>query len=121
VSVMKIKRIVLVLLLIGCAKSEKPADLVRDVASEVRTKPRIEVSVKLDQEEPSPAEIGLQRSIEDRIERENVGRLISSGTRAGYLFITVEVEQTADSIEKLRNVLRSAGVLERSSFKVFTG
>jgi predicted TIM-barrel enzyme len=111
----------LLLLAIGCTRAEKPGDLLRDVASEVRTKPRVEVSVKLDHEEATAADLQLQRSVEDRVERENVGRLVSSGTRAGYLFITVEVEKTADAIEKLRAVLRSEGLLERSSFRVITG
>ena len=114
------RRVIILLLLIGCAKSEKPAvvDLIHEVASEMRTKPRIEINLNLPQDQPTPAELDLQRSIEDRIEREHVGRLVGSGTHAGSMFIVVEVEQTADSMEKLRALLRSAGVLQRSSFRV---
>lgn len=116
------RRAILFLLLIGCAKAEKPAtDLIHDVASEVSTKPRIEMDVRLPQDEPAPADLALQRSIEDRIEREHVGRLVASGTGPGFLYITVEVEQTANAIETLRRVARDAGVLERTSFKVKEG
>ncbi len=114
------KRALILLLLVGCAKSEKTGavDLIHEVGSEVRTKPRIAVDVKLSQEQPTPSDLDLQRSLEDRIEREHIGRLVSSGSHAGSLFIVVEVEQTADAMEKLRALLRSAGVLQQSSFRV---
>lgn len=116
------RRTIILLLLIGCAKNEKPAavDLIHEIANEIRTKPRIAIDVKLSQEQPTPADLDLQRSIEDRIEREHLGRLVSSGSHAGSLFIIVEVDQTADAMEKLRSLLRSAGVLQQSSFRVIT-
>jgi hypothetical protein len=118
-----VRRAILLLLLLGCAKTEKPAavDLIHEVASEVRTKPRIEVDLKLPQDNPTPADLTMQRSLEDRIERENIGRLVSSGSHPGSLFITVEVEQTADAMDKLRTLLRSAGVLPQASFRVIAG
>jgi hypothetical protein len=113
------RAILFFLLVTACAKAEKPAtDLIHEVASEVSTKPRIEMDVRLPQDQPAPADLALQRSIEDRIEREHVGRLVTSGTGPGFLYITVEVEQTANAIETLRRVARDAGVLERTSFKV---
>ena len=113
------RRLMILLLLAACSKSEKPAvDLIHDVASEVKTKPRVEVSIRLDHEQPLPADLDLQKSLEDRVERENVGRLVSSGTKPGYIYLTVEVEQTADAIAKLQQMLRSAGVIDRASFRV---
>ena len=116
------RRLLILLFLAACAKGEKPAvDLIRDVASEVKTKPRVEVSVKLPKDDATPADLQMQKTIEDHIERQNVGRLVGSGTRPGSLYITVEVEQTADAIEKLRTVMRSEGVLDRASFRVIAG
>jgi hypothetical protein len=115
------RRFVFVLLLAACAKGERPADLVHQVAEEVKTKPRVEVSIKLPKDDATPADLQLQRTIEDHIERQNVGRLVNSGSRPGALFITVEVDQTADAIEKLRTVMRSEGVLDRASFRVIAG
>jgi hypothetical protein len=117
-----VRRAIFLLLLLGCSKGEKAGvDLIHEVASEVRTKPWVEVSVRLPQDQPAVADIELQRAIEDRIERDHVGRLVSSGFRPGFLYVTVEVEQTAEAIERLRAVLRSAGVLPRSSFRVIAG
>jgi segregation and condensation protein A len=65
-----------------------------------------------------PAE---QMPIEDRIEQAHIGRLISSGSNSGYLNVTVEVDNTADSIAKLRTILQNAGALNRSSLKVKSG
>ena len=113
------RRLMILLLLAACSKSGKPAvDLIHDVASEVRTKPRIEVSIRLNQDQPLPADLELQKSLEDRVERENVGRLVSSGTKPGYIYVTVEVEQTADAIAKLQEILRKDGVMDRASFRV---
>ena len=108
--------------MVACSKTEKPAiDLIHEVAANVKTKPRVEVSIKLPQDAALPADLQLQKTIEDHIERENVGRLVSSGTRPASLYITVEVDQTADAIEKLRSVMRSEGVLDRASFRVISG
>ena len=71
--------LLIILLLAACGEHSKPAvDLIHDVASEVRTKPRVEVSIRLDHDNPLPADIQLQRTIEDRVERENIGHLVSS-------------------------------------------
>lgn len=108
--------------LFACSKSETSptVDLIKTVASEARAKPRVEVSIKLGAEQPTPDDLALQKSIEDKIEEAHVGRLISSGTNAGFMTITVEVDNTADGIAKIRSVLQAAGVLNRSSFKVST-
>jgi len=113
----------LLLLLISCGKSEQSStvDLIKTVASEARTKPRIEVTIKLNGDQATPDELTLQKSIEDKIEQAHVGRLVSSGVEAGFMTITVEVENSADAITKLRTVLQGAGVLDRSAFKVSAG
>jgi len=110
------------LALFACSKSETSptVDLIKTVASEARTKPRVEVAIKLGTEQPTPDDLALQKSIEDKIEEAHVGRLISSGTNAGFMTITVEVDNTADGIAKIRSVLQAAGVLNSSSFKVST-
>ncbi len=113
----------LALLLVACGKSEQSStiDLIKTVASEARTKPRVEVSIKTKADQPAPDELALQKTIEDKIEEAHIGRLVSSGAAAGFMTITVEVENTADAMTKLRPVLQSAGVLDRSSFKVSAG
>lgn len=109
--------------LVACGKNETSStvDLVKTIATESRTKPRVEVSVKLNGEQPVPEDLALQKEIEDRIEQAHIGRLISSGSESGYMNITVEVDNTADAIAKLRMILQNAGALNRSSFKVKSG
>ncbi len=109
----------LVLLLLGaCSKREGTIDLIKTVASEARTKPRIELSIRMNGEQPAADDLALQKSIEDKIEAAHLGRLVSSGTESGFMTITVEVENSADAITKLRAILLKAGVLSRSAFKV---
>ncbi len=114
---MRARRLVLLIVLLACRK-EATVDLIKDVAVEVRTKPRVQVMIRASAEEATPEDLELLRSIEDRIERAHIGRLVSSGSKAGYLNLTVEVEKTAEAIEQLRRLLQAAGVLERSSFLV---
>lgn len=115
--------LVVILLLFACGKNETAStvDLVKTIATESRTKPRVEVSVKLGDEQPAPDELALQKTIEDRIEQAHVGRLVSSGSESGFMVITVEVDNSADAIAKLRTILQNAGVLNRSAFKLKAG
>ena len=120
---MKAVTCVLLVFVFACGKNETSStvDLVKTIATESRTKPRVEISVKLGNEQPTPDDLTLQKSIEDRIEQAHIGRLVSSGSNSGFMIITVEVENSADAIAKLRTILQNAGVLTRSSFKVKTG
>jgi len=112
-------RIVLAaLLLAACGRSEHPLDTVRQTIDEARPKPRVQIQIRLEGIDPSPVDLQLQRTIEDRIEREHIGRVASSGSTPGAMNITVEVDETVNSIDKIRRLLREAGVLNRSSVKI---
>jgi predicted TIM-barrel enzyme len=108
------------LLVCACAKSERmsTADLVKQVAAEAQPKMRVEVMIRVLADQATPEDQALLRSIEDAVERRNVGRLVSSGTEPGQLFLIVEVENTADATTTLRSILQAAGVRNRSSFKI---
>lgn len=114
---------VVILALFACGKNETSStvDLVKTIATESRTKPRVEVSVKMNEEQATPDDLALQKTIEDRVEQAHIGRLVSSGSNSGSINITVEVDNTADAIAKLRTILQNAGALNRSSFKVKSG
>jgi hypothetical protein len=109
-----------ILLLVACGgETQKTArEVIGEVTSGIRENQRVEISIKASAEEPTPEDIELRKSIENRIEQENIGRLISSGGGAGYVDITVEVENTSVAIPRLRSLLQSAGIASRSSFKV---
>ena len=99
---------------------ENPTSFVREAVSQVKTHPRVQMSIRLRAEEPSAEELELRRQIEQRIEQDNVGRLVSSGGGGGYMDVTVEVENTADAIEKLRRIAQDFDLLRQTSFKVIT-
>jgi len=106
------------LLLAACGRSEHPLDTIHQTIDEARTKPRVQIQIRLDGTDPSPADLQLQRTIEERIEREHIGRVVSSGSTPGAMNITVEVDETVNSIDKIRRLLREAGVLNRSWVKI---
>lgn len=103
--------------LVTCG-GDNPTNLIRDVATEVKDKPRVQLIVKIAGEVPTAEELQLRRSLEDRIDNERIGRLISSGAGSGQMEITVEVDNTADAIAALRKIALDSGVLRQSSFKV---
>lgn len=120
---MKVLLVVALLALTACAKSDEKSaaiDLIDQVATEVREKPWVQMLIRVAGETPTDEELQLQRSIEDAIETERIGRLTASGTQPGYIFVTVEAESSADAIEKLRAIALSKGVIGDTSFRVLT-
>jgi hypothetical protein len=119
---MKRAMIAALLLVVACQRESRKAaqEVIGEVTSGLREKHRVQVSVKASAEDPTPEDLELRKSIETRIEQENIGRIVSSGAGAGFIDITVEVENTAVAIPRLRSVLQAAGALSRSSFKVLT-
>ena len=111
--------------LIGCGQNEagvQPAtEVIREVTTGMRSNARVQVSVKASAEEPMPADIEMRKRLEDRIEAENIGRLISSSGGAGYVDIVIEVESTADAIPRIQEILREMDVARDASFKVIPG
>lgn len=115
--------LIALLLITACAKSEEksPAiDLIGQVASEVREKPHVQLLIRIAGETPTDTESALLRSIEDAIETDRIGRLTASGTQPGYIFVTVEVDSSADAISKLRGIAQAKEVLKDASFRVLT-
>ena len=108
------------LLLVACGKQESAADFLKEVTTAARTKSRVQMSVKASSEEPTADDLALRKSIEDRIEQERLGRIISSGAGSGYVDVTVEVDNTAIGIAQLRKIAQEVGVLDKATFKVVT-
>ena len=110
------------LLLTACGRNEtgvqSASEIIREVASGIRTAHRVQVSVKASAEEPAPEDIEIRRSIENRIEQENIGRLVSSGGGAGEIWVVVEVDNTAEAIPRMQEIVRSMDLARQSSFKV---
>lgn len=112
------------LLFAACGGNEpgvqSATEVAREVTTGMRAKARVQVSIKASAEEPTPEDLELRRRIEDRIEQENAGRLVSSGGGAGFFDITVEVENTADGIDRIQDILRALEVRRETNFKVYS-
>lgn len=105
---MEARALPLLCLLAACGDS---SEVIRDVTAGLRTTSRVEVSVKAE-------EADVQKTLENRIEQENIGRLVSSGLAAGYYQVTVEVENTADAIPRIQDILRSMDLDRDAKFRV---
>lgn len=111
------KWILLALLVIGC-KGES-TEFVKRTIAETRTKPRVNVQIRLDRpEEPNAEELEQRRKLEADIEQQNIGAVLDSQAGTGFMGFTVEVDDTTVSIPKIRTMLQNAGVLQRSTIKI---
>jgi len=110
------------MLVLSCGANEpgvqSATEIAREVTTGMRSRARVQVSVKASAEDPAQEDLDLRKRIEDRIEQQNIGRLVSSGGGAGFIDITVEVDNTADAIEKIQEIVRSLDVARETSFKV---
>ena len=106
--------------ILACGKGEHSSvtDLVKDVASQARTKAKVQVRIHLETDEPTVDDRAMLQSMESAVEKNTIGRVVNSGWEPGYAFVTVEVEKTAEAIEKLRALVVKAGLVKRTSFKV---
>lgn len=121
------KQILLIafLLLVACGKSEitveDAAKVVRETLAEAREKEIVKIQVRLEKTElPSAEELELRKRIEEAIEREAIGRVTVADAGVGHIDVTVEVDSTAEAVPRIRDLLETFGVLDRSTV-VLTG
>ena len=119
------KRILLaaLLVLIACGKSEVTADdaakVVRETLSEVREKSVVKIQVRLEKTEmPSAEDLRLRKQIEEAIEKEGIGRVKLADAGVGRFDVHVEVDSTAEAMPRIRDLLESFEVLERSTVSI---
>lgn len=107
-------------LVAACSKTERAGvgDLVKQVATEVRPKLQIQVAVRASATEVTKEDRELLRRLEEAVERQNIGRLMSSGELPGAIFLNLEVDSTVEATTKLHAILRKAGVENRATLRV---
>jgi hypothetical protein len=111
------KWLLILLFVFGC-KGES-TEFVKRTIAETRTKPRVNVQIRLDRaEEPNADELEQRRKLEADIEQQNIGAVLDSQAGTGYIGFTVEVDDTTISIPRIRTLLQNAGVLQRSTIKI---
>jgi hypothetical protein len=104
----------LVLFIIFGHYVRKKAERLR--AEEAR--PRVLVSIKLAGEGMAMREeLRLRNEIEDEIEKRGIGKVNDAGSGAGMMHLQVVVADAARAAVEIREVLASAGVLERATVR----
>jgi hypothetical protein len=107
----------LALLIFGC-KGEG-ADVLKRTIAETRSKPRVNVQIRLDRPDlPTAEELEQRRKLEGDIEQQNIGAILDSQAGTGYMGFTIEVDDTTSSIPRIRTLLQNAGVLPRSTIRI---
>jgi hypothetical protein len=106
------------IVLAACGKNA-PTDTIRQTIAEARTKAEVQIQIRLlENELPNPDALLLRRRIEDQIEQQHVGTVVSDGSDVGHLDIRVQVDNTVSAIPRIQKILDTNGVLSRSSVKV---
>lgn len=110
-------------LLTACGKDEVTAEdaakVVRETLTEMREKSVVEIQVRTEKTEmPSAEELQLRRQIEEAIEKEGIGRIKLADAGVGHFDIQVEVDSTAEAMPRIRDLLESFALLERSTVSV---
>ncbi len=82
---------------------------IKDTVSETRTKAQVVVQIQSE-------DLVVRQSIEKQIEEQHIGTIKSEDAGTGHVDFTVEVDSTNDSIPRIKDVLRAAGV--RSTVRV---
>jgi hypothetical protein len=106
-------RFLLLLLFLGACQAKESVELVKEVSTELRPKARVQVIVRSEEED-----LALRKQIEDRIEQEGIGRVVSSGAGSGQIDITVEVDNTAEAIPRIRKIALELGVLPKTTYRI---
>jgi hypothetical protein len=107
-----------VIVLAACGKNA-PTDTIRQAIAEARTKPEVQIQIRLlENDLPNADALALRRRIEDQIEQQHVGTVVSDGSDVGHLDIRVQVDNTVSAIPRIQKILDTNGVLSRSSVKI---
>ncbi len=122
---MPVKRIILALCVIGiaCGKSDitaKDAEkVVKETIGAARDQQIVKIQIRLEKTEmPSAEDLALRRKIEEAIEHDEIGRIVVADGGVGHIDISVEVASTAEGVPRLRDLLETFGVLERSTVSI---
>ena len=110
-------------LVTACSKSEVTtedlAKSARETLTEMREKSTVKVQVRLEKTElPSETDLQLRKQIEEAIEKDGIGRVKMSDAGVGQFTIHVEVDSTEEGVPRLRDLLESLALLERSTVSV---
>jgi hypothetical protein len=94
-------------------------DAVKSLIDETRAPTRVIVEIRLERPEmPSEKDLQLRRTIAEAIEHEHVGIVALSTADVGRMDLAVDVKDSVTAIPIIRDVLRKAGIEERSTIRI---
>jgi hypothetical protein len=107
------------LIVVSCKAKESGGllDVIHQTIDEARARPKVQIDIRTEKQNPSPGELQAQQDIEKRIEMEHVAHVVSDGSGPGYVRINVELDDKT-AIDKLRAIVRDAGLSDRATVKV---
>lgn len=109
--------LVLALLLAACQGKESVHDVIHQTVDAARSRQKVQIDITTEKQDASPAELALQQKIEKEIEKAHKAQVVDDGSGPGYVRINVEADDNT-AIESVREILRSEGVLQRSTVKI---
>jgi hypothetical protein len=115
--------LLLAMLLMACGKTEMTSEdaekVLRETLAAAKKKDIVKIQVRLEKTAmPTAEELELRRRIEEAIEQEGIGRVTVADAGVGQITVSVEVDSTADAVPRIRDLLETFGVLERSTVSV---
>ena len=112
--------IAVLLLGVACQKKESGGvlDVIHQTVDAARPRQKVQIDITTEKPDPSPAELELQQRIEKAIEKAHTAHVVDDGSGPGYVRINVEVDDKTTGVEKIREILRGEGVLNRSTVKI---
>lgn len=109
----------LLLALFACSPASETRDAIKQAVGDARTKPRLVIQIRLlAPGYPDAKDLELRRSIEKQIEEQRIGVIVGQEAAPGHMDLTVEVEDTMETIPRIEDILRDAGVRERATIRV---
>jgi hypothetical protein len=118
---LRVRYLCISFVLLACSAPNESREVIKQTVSEVRTKQRVVVQIRLpDNGYPSDKDLQLRQSIEKQIEELHIGVIAGQESGPGRMDMTIEVENTVVAIPRIQGLLRESGVLETSTIRVAT-
>ena len=116
-----VRYLMLILAVFACSPTPETRDAIKEVVADTKTKPRIVVQIRLlEPGYPTEKDLELRQSIEKLIEEQHIGAVVGQEAAPGHMDFTIEVDSTMDAIPRVEDILREAGVKDRSAIRVAT-
>ena len=100
------------------ATSDAAAALKETMAA-ARSKQRVRIRVRLERSElPTAEDLKLRDALEEQLDAQRLGTIVSRGAGTGWFDVELDVESTADAVPRIRAILESMELHEKSTVEI---